>query len=504
MKNAPVFRLPRGAFGAINRRILAGKNRIQVASRINYLLLATALLGTFFSGTATRIVSISMPTIAQSLNTDLLGVSWALLSYQLSNIGFSVIFGRISDLWGREKMFALGFLVFAVSSLLCGFSQTLLQLILARFVQGVGGAMLQSSSRALAAESVTEDLAGRAQGYMTTAHHVGFIIGPSVGGLMIDYFSWRWSFFLLAPVGFIGTLLALVNMRRRGGSAARHSGSIDYLGAALLFAITTTVVFLFDRRTQAVLAGPARVLLVVILLVGLAGFLMHESKTKNPFVHLELFRMRRFSFSVVSLLVIAICYSLTGFLMPFYLQDILQLSPTRIGILFMAPSVLTVSLAPLSGYMADRFGPRLPATVGVLFMIVSLALGGFLRADSHWALPTMLIVVGAITNGIFNPANSTAMISLMPREHRGFASAVNHVTFGLGNVLGVALGGLSMSLAFEHYTGVSAVNMTTENPLGFVAALNTTFVAAIVLSVIAVFTSALRGEGRRVESYQSL
>lgn len=465
-----------------------------MASHINYLLLATALLGTFFSGTATRIVSISMPTVAQSLGTDLLGVSWALLSYQLSNIGLSVIFGRISDLWGREKMFALGFLVFAASSLLCGFSQTLLQLILARFIQGVGGAMLQSSSRALAAESVSEDLAGRAQGYMTTAHHVGFIIGPSVGGLMIDYFSWRWSFFLLAPVGFIGMSLAAVNLRRRAATGARHALSIDYLGAALLFAVTTAVVLLFDRRTQATLAGSVRVVLIFVLLVSLAGFLVHETNTKNPFVNLQLFKIRRFSFSVVSLLVIAICYSLTGFLMPFYLQDVLHLSPTQIGILFMAPSILTVALAPLSGTMADRFGPRLPATIGVLFMIVSLAMGGFLRADSHWILPTALIVVGAITNGIFNPANSTAMISMMAREHRGFASAMNHVTFGLGNVLGVALGGLSMSLAFEHYTGASAVNMTTENPLGFVAALNATFVGAIVLSVIAVFTSSLQSE----------
>lgn len=435
-----------------------------------------------------------MPTVAQSLGTDLLGVSWALLSYQLSNIGLSVIFGRISDLWGREKMFALGFLVFAVSSLLCGFSQTLLQLVLARFVQGVGGAMLQASSRALAAESVTEDLAGRAQGYMTTAHHVGFIIGPSIGGLMIDYFSWRWSFFLLAPIGFAGTLLALVNLRRRAVVGARHMGSIDYLGAALLFAITTTVVFMFDRRTQAMLGSSTKILLAVVFFASLIGFIVHESRAKSPFVNLELFKIRRFSFSVLSLLVIAICYSLTGFLMPFYLQDILHLSPTKIGILFMAPSILTVALAPLSGYLSDRLGPRVPATVGVLFMIVSLALGGLLRADSHWVLPTMLIVVGAITNGIFNPANSTAMISMMPREHRGFASAVNHVTFGLGNVLGVALGGLSMSLAFEHYSGAQAGNLTTENPLGFVAALNTTFVAAIALSVIAVFTSALRGD----------
>ena len=462
-------------------------------SRVNYLLLATALLGTFFSGTATRIVAISMPTVAQSLGTDLLGVSWALLSYQLSNIGLSVIFGRISDLWGREKMFALGFLVFAVSSLLCGFSQTVLQLIVARFVQGVGGAMLQSSSRALASESVTEDLAGRAQGYMTTAHHTGFILGPSIGGLMIDYFSWRWSFFLLAPIGFGGMLLALMNMKRRQVAPQHAIGSIDYLGAALLFAITTTLVFIFDRRTHQLIGSSTKFFLFAVFIASLAAFLAHESRARSPFVNLELFKIRRFSFSVVSLLVVSICYALTGFLMPFYLQDILRLTPTQVGILFMAPSILTVALAPVSGFMTDRLGPRIPATVGVVFMIISLVAGGMLRTDSHWLLPAMLIVVGAITNGIFNPANSTAMISMMPKEHRGFASAMNHVTFGFGNVLGVALGGLSMSLAFEFHTGIKAATLTAENPAGFVAALNTTFMAAILICVLGIFTSALRG-----------
>ena len=462
-------------------------------SRVNYLLLATALLGTFFSGTATRIVAISMPTVAQSLGTDLLGVSWALLSYQLSNIGLSVIFGRISDLRGREKMFALGFLVFAASSLLCGFSQTVLQLIIARFVQGVGGAMLQSSSRALASEAVTEDLAGRAQGYMTTAHHTGFILGPSIGGLMIDYLSWRWSFFLLAPIGFGGMVLALTNMKRRQVATQHYTGSIDYLGAALLFAITTTLVFIFDRRTHQLIGSSTKFFLFVVFVASLAAFLAHESRTRSPFVNLELFKIRRFSFSVASLLVVSICYSLTGFLMPFYLQDVLRLTPTQVGMLFMAPSILTVALAPVSGFMTDRLGPRIPATVGVVLMIISLAAGGMLRTDSHWLLPAMLIVVGAITNGIFNPANSTAMISMMPKEHRGFASAMNHVTFGFGNVLGVALGGLSMSLAFEFHTGMKAMTLTAENPAGFVAALNTTFMAAILICVLGIFTSALRG-----------
>jgi EmrB/QacA subfamily drug resistance transporter len=472
-----------------------------VASRVNYLLLSTALLATFFSGTATRIVSISMPTVAQSLGTDLLGVSWALLSYQLANIGLSMIFGRISDLWGREKMFALGFLVFSVSSLLCGLSQTVLQLIWARVVQGVGAAMLQSSSRALAAESVPEDLAGRAQGYMTTAHHVGFVLGPSIGGFTIDYLSWRWSFFFLVPIGFCGMALAVANLKRRQTSSQRRPVSIDYLGAVLLFAITTSLVVMLDRRAQQIIDPSMQMALALLLFASLIGFLLHESRTKFPFVNLDLFKIRRFSLSVVSLLIVASCYTLTGFLMPFYLQDILGLSPTRVGILFMLPSILTVALAPLSGYLADRFGPRLPASLGVGFMVLSLGAGIWLRPDSHWLLPALLIIAGAITNGIFNPANSTAMISMMPAEHRGFASSVNHVTFGLGNVLGVALGGLSMSMVFERYTSGATAAITTANPAAFVAALNTTFFAAAALSLAGLATSIIGG--RRAEERRS-
>lgn len=437
-----------------------------------------------------------MPTVASSLGTDLIGISWALLSYQLSNIGLSIIFGRVSDLWGREKVFALGFLVFSVSSLLCGLSQTVLQLIISRFIQGVGSAMLQSSSRALAAESVTEDLAGRAQGYMTTAHHVGFILGPSIGGLMIDYFSWRWSFFFLVPIGLLGTLLALANLIRRGALPRHHAVSIDYLGAALLFATTSALVLIFDRRTHEIIGMESKIALPLLFLGCLVGLVVHESRTKSPFIDLTLFKIRRFSFSVVSLLIMANCYTLISFLMPFYLQDILHLTPTSVGVIFMAPSILTVALAPLSGYLSDRLGPRMPASLGVAFMIVALGLGALLRTDSHWLLPSLLIVVGAITNGIFNPANSTAMISMMEREHRGFASAVNHVTFGLGNVLGVALGGLSMSLAFEYSTGGATASLTTENPVGFVSALNATFLAAAILSVVALLTSATRG-GRK-------
>jgi MFS family permease len=311
---------------------------------------------------------------------------------------------------------------------------------------------------------------------------------------MIDYFSWRWSFFLLVPVGLAGTALAAMNWRRAVNRRPQHAESIDYLGAALLFAVTSMLVFIFDRRTQEITAGAAKVFLAGGFLACFALFLFHESRAKSPFVNLRLFQIRRFSFSVASLMIVAMCYSLTGFLLPFYLQEILKLSAAQSGVLFMAPSILTVAFAPLSGYLSDRLGPRMPATLGVGLMTLSLAVGGFLRVDSHWWMPALLVVLGAITNGIFNPANSTAMISMMPKEHRGFASAMNHVAFGFGNVFGVALSGLCMSLAFEHFTGVAAANLTTANAAGFVAALNVTFLTAIGLSAIALYTSAARGD----------
>ncbi|MDP6559872.1 MAG: MFS transporter [Candidatus Binatia bacterium] len=460
--------------------------------RVNYLLLATAMLGTFFSGTATRIFNIAMPTMANSLGTDLIGISWALLAYQLSNIGLAMIFGRIADLWGREKVFSLGFMVFSSSSLLCGLSPTVFHLIAFRFLQGVGGAMVQSSSRALAAEAVPGELGGIAQGYMTTAHHVGFLLGPAMGGLMIDYLSWRWAFFFLVPIGIFGALLTLGTIKRRPIASHRHS--IDYLGAFLLFVTTTTLVLVLDRRTLEILGTETKVAMAVIFTGSLAGLIAHESRARSPIFNLALFKLRSFTLSTLSLLIVTMGYALTSFLLPFYLQDVLQHSPSFIGILFITPPVLTIILAPLSGHLTDRLGPRLPTTLGVAFLLLSLLVGGFFRPDSHWWLPTFLITLGGITNGIFNPAIAVAMISIMPKEHRGFATAVNHVTFGFGNVLGVAVGSLLMTAAFEFHTGLSGVSPTADNPAGFVAALNTTFLIAAALSLIAVFSSAAKAD----------
>src|SRR3989442_1345186 len=178
------------------------------------LLLVNAMMGQFISGVATRIFIVSMPTIAAALNADILAVSWALIAYQLAGICLSVVFGRLGDIHGRYPIYGAGFAVMTVSSLLCGMAPSVGWLIVFRLVQGIGSAMISSAARVLAMEAMPEGAEGRANGFMTMSFHGGVLLGPPLGGLVIDLLSWRWSFFLLVPIGGAG--IALTAMRARG------------------------------------------------------------------------------------------------------------------------------------------------------------------------------------------------------------------------------------------------------------------------------------------------
>ena len=174
-------------------------------SHTNRILLANLMLASFLTGTGSRIFAISLPTIAENLQTDMAGISWALISFQLSTISLSLVFGRMGDLYGRQVILCMGLLVFTVSSFLCGLSQDILQLVVSRLLQGVGAAMIQAQGRALAMEVVPQGSAGKVQGFLTTAHHTGFLLGPSLGGFIIDYVHWRGIFFPLSPSAQLGS-----------------------------------------------------------------------------------------------------------------------------------------------------------------------------------------------------------------------------------------------------------------------------------------------------------
>ncbi|RPH78001.1 MAG: MFS transporter [Candidatus Rokuibacteriota bacterium] len=470
-----------------------------MTQRTDTLLLVNAMTGQFISGVATRIFIVSLPTVAAALDADILAVSWALIAYQLAGICLSVVFGRLGDIHGRYAIYGGGFVVMTLSSVLCGLAPTVGWLIAFRLVQGVGAAMIASATRVLAMEAMPEGAEGRANGFMTMSYHGGLLLGPPLGGLVIDWLSWRWIFFLLVPIGVAGTILTVIRARRRRGTPVEQAPAVDYVGAALLVVLTVLLTLVLDRRSaQALGAGSPGVMLVAFA-VGLAGFLVHERRAANPVVNLALFRIRMFVFSVLSLLLFATTASVLTFLLPFYLQDVLRLSPSFMGLLFLSAPVLTISLAVLAGHLTDRVGPRIPASIGLAMVMAAFAIGIGLKLDSHWILPALLLACTGVGQGFFNTPNQTAIIGSVPRAYRGFATGLVQMLFGLGSLLGISLGGALLTAMFRHYSGIPDATPSAGAPGPFVAAMSATYAVCSILMLIALAASLLRG-GRRVQA----
>lgn len=468
--------------------------------RTNWLLLINAALGNFLAGTASRIFSVSLPTVASSLETTIVGIAWAVIAYQISQISFSLIFGRIGDIYGRHTLFGLGLAVSALGALLCGLSQNVGQLIAFRLFQGLGASMTQSQGRALAMESLPKESSGRAQGFMTTAFHSGVLIGPSAGGLIIDTIHWRAIFFFLIPIALAGLVLTFIN-RWKGNAPqptqpAASKDAIDYPGAFLLIVATVTLIAAIDHRIMETLAPPLRAALVLGFVASSAAFVYRERSTPSPILDLALFRIRMFTLSSLTLLLVGVSQVMIGFMLPFYLQGVLHFTPSFIGLLFVSAPIFTVTLSPLVGWVVDKVGPRLPATAGVGFLVAAGFFGSFLGTDSGWPEAVGVLALWGLATALFFTSNHTAMISSVPPQHRGVATGAIYVIFGLGTTFGVSLGTMLLTAAFRFYSGDPTATPTPANASVFVQAMNFSFLVGGCMALAAMSCSALRGKRR--------
>src|SRR5262249_42050892 len=214
----------------------------------------------------------------------------------------------------------------------------------------------------------------------------------------------------------------------------------------------------------------------------------------SPILDLGLFRIRMFTMSGLSLLLVGVAQVMVGFVLPFYLQDILHLSPSFMGLLFASAPVFTVTLSPFAGWIADKVGPRLPSTLGILFLVIAAFIGGFLQTDSHWTSAVVVLALWGLATALFYPPNHAAMIGSVPAQHRGVATGAVYVVFGLGATFGVSMGTLLLTAGFRYYSSDPSATPTPAQPALFVSAMNFTFLVAGVMGLVAMACSAMRGK----------
>jgi EmrB/QacA subfamily drug resistance transporter len=456
--------------------------------RVRRLTLINSILGICVAGISTRVFMISVPTLATALGTDMLGISWALVVYQMAAIGLGVVSGRLGDMYGHHKLYKFGMVILAIGSLLCGLSQNVLQLILFRFLQGVGGAMVQSSGRTLGYKAMPEGSEGKAQGLMTMSHQIGFFVGPPIGGFIIDWIHWRGIFFLMLVPSLVGVALCYVTARSAATPTVRNQ-PIDYPGAWLFLALTVFITMLLDQKIATVLGSGSRAILGLAFVGMLWAFLSQEKKAKSPMIDLSFFSIPAFGYGSVGLMTCCITQGLSTFVTPFYLQDVLKLSPTFMGIIFLVPSIVTMVLSPVCGAMTDRIGARFLLLTGIVFLMGAFFIGANLRTDSHWILPTILLAFMGMGSAFFNTPSQAVMVSSVPKQHWGMAIGIINGIFGLGQMLGISLSGIFLTLAFRFYSGDPGTTPDPSDTKLFVASMNVTYLFALTILVIPLLTS---------------
>ena len=395
----------------------------------------TISIGVYMSTLDASVVNISLPTIIQSLNTNLKAVAWVVMAYLIVITGFLLMVGRLADLFGQKRIYLLGFFLFTVGSAFCGFSPTIDFLIGSRMIQGLGASALIVNGTAIIATVFPEKDRGQALGMIGSVVSVGFLTGPLLGGFLVEHLGWRSIFFINLPIGAFGIYLASIVLERSGSTGKVQ---LDLLGAFLLFIFLTSLLLFLNRVGQ---------VWFFLCLISFGLFILVEYRSSSPLVDLHVFRRRLFLSSLGASLLSFWMNASHTFVVPFFLQNILEFSPSKVGMLIFPVALTAMVIAPLGGRFSDRVGVRIPATIGLTLTSLTIFSFTFLKSDvSDYDILLRQIILG-IGIGLFNPANNSAIISSLPKEKVGLASSFAALSRNLGIVIGVAFA--EMVIAFR-------------------------------------------------------
>jgi len=408
-------------------------------TRDQRLVLAIAVLATVVAFLDSTVVNVALPAIERELGGGLAAQQWIVDAYLLTLGSLILVAGAFSDVHGRIRMLRIGIAVFGAASLAIALAPDPLVLIVARGVQGVGGALLVPSSLALITSNFSGPLQAKAIGIWTALTSAAMLAGPLVGGLFVDLLSWRWAFVInVVPIALVLWLLAVLGQR----DVRRPDASIDLPGALLCAVGLGGIVFALIEQPRlgwhvgVVAAGVGGAL-------AFAGFLVRQRLAARPMMPLGLFRVRNFGWGNVATFFVYGALGLNSFVIGVYLQQGAGLPATLAGLASLPISILMTVGSSWAGSLAGRIGPRVPMTVGPLLMAAaSLLMLSVGEEFDYWTqlLPGILLFGVGLTVTV-SPLTAAILGSIEPARS-GIASAVNNAVARIAGLLAVAMLGL--------------------------------------------------------------
>jgi EmrB/QacA subfamily drug resistance transporter len=410
-----------------------------------WITFSLVAVGTFITMLDGSIVNISLPSIARTFHSSVGGaMEWVIIAYLATIAATLLTFGRLSDMVGRKPVWLAGLALFTIGSGICGVANSLPLLIAARAFQGLGGALLVSTSLAIITDSFPVDKRGLAMGCNVVVIGLGSSVGPIVGGMITEHWSWRWIFYVNIPIGIIGFVGAQKVLRDTVGTIRQQ---FDLLGAVLFATVFAPLTLALSFASEWGWSSWRSLLCFVLSLVALLALPAVERRAADPIIHVRLLRNSVFTSSLITMTLGMLALFAVGFILPFYFEELRGFSAAKSGLLLTAMPLSLAVMAPLSGSLADRFGSRWLASGGLAVACLGLCAVAQLDAQSSdWGIIWPLLLTGT-GQGLFMTPNARALMTSAPASEQGESSGL----LGTGRVLGQSL---SVALAGAIFTGL--------------------------------------------------
>jgi len=426
-------------------------------------------------------VNIALPAIGAEFSADAILLSWVPTSFLLAAAIFTVPFGRISDIYGMKKVFSAGVALFTAASLLSAVAPSAILLIIFRVLQGIGGAMIFVTGLAIITSVYPPHQRGKAIGINIATIYMALSLGPVIGGVMTQYLGWRSLFYAMIPLGVI--ILAITGRMLNSEWAECKGERFDLKGSIWYGIILVMVLY-----GVSILPNLLGIALVVIGIMGFAGFLIFEFRVESPVLNIKLFQNATFAFSNLAALINYSATFAVVFLLSLYLQYIKGLDPRSAGLILVAQPIVMAIFAPIAGRLSDRVRPQKLASLGMALSTIGLLIFAFITAETSIALISGGLVVLGLGFGLFSSPNTSAIMGSVEKRFYGAASAMVSTMRLLGQMLSM---GLAL-MVFAIFIG--SVRITPPQYPALLNSIQTVFMICTALCFVGIFAAVAQGQ----------
>lgn len=448
-------------------------------NRKQFFIVMSIALVSFLATVDMSIVNTALPQISNDLHIPMNQAEWISSAYLILICMSLILFGKLGDQVSKSRIFQLGTLLFTISSLVCGLSQNLVVLLIARCFQGLGASMTMATNLGIITETVPFSLRGRALGINTTIGQVGYIAGPAMAGIILSFANWNWIFLFNVPIGIFAYFFGEFVYDKT--KIKPEKINIDWPGFSALAVLIGLFFIGIFMGQETGFNNPFVIGSFILSAILLILFIYIEQHVEEPVLALSLFKNIGFTISIIALMLMYIIIYFNNVLLPFYIQDTLKFSPSHTGLLMSVLPVVNVFTAYLGGVLCDKYGAVFMSIRASIIFVVAELIFALMQPNHTLMLMLLGFVVFSTANGLFQ--NNPMVMENASKDQQGIAGSILALSRNIGFTLGLSISTSILYTAMSVKNGHKITTYPTGNDQLFVFGMHFTYMIAAIIMV---------------------